>query len=285
MGVADYVELTKPRLSMLVLATTAVGFWLGMRHSLQAPVLLSTLLGTALVVGGANALNQWMERDADALMQRTKHRPLPAGRLDSERARRFGLTLVVGGLVLLTVAVNVLSATLAVIAAISYLLVYTPLKRLTPLCTLAGAIPGALPPMIGWAAARHALGVEAWVLFALLFFWQLPHFLAIALLYRDDYERAGFRMLPVIEPEGDAAARQMVLYGAALLPASLFPTFVGLSGSRYFYGALLLSLAFLTLIVRSAMTRSRRTSWQLFQASVVYLPLVIALLGWDKAVG
>ena len=286
MGLASaYLELTKPRLSALVLATTAIGFWMGMRQVGHGTRFVVTLLGTVLVVGGANALNEWMERDADGLMQRTRHRPLPAKQLTPDAACRFGIVLIVGGVLLLAVAVNLLSAALAVCAAVSYLCVYTPLKPRTSLCTLVGAVPGAIPPLIGWAAARGALGPEAWALFALLFLWQLPHFLAIAVLYRDDYVRAGFKMLSVTAPDGAAAARQTVLYAMALLPASLFPTLLGLSGSVYFHGALCLGLGFALLAVRSALTRSLQTARQLFIASVLYLPLLMALLGFDKVAG
>ncbi len=280
--IGDYLELTKPRLSSLVLMTTAVGFWLGMRGPEQFGLLAHVLFGTALVVGGANAFNEWMERGPDGLMRRTQHRPLPSGRLSAYDAWRFALLLCVGGIVYLALRVNALSAGLAAAAAASYVLLYTPLKRLTALCTLAGAIPGALPPMIGWSAAQGTLGPEAWVLFALLFVWQLPHFLAIAVLYRDDYARAGFRMLPVTEASGFATARQMLLYGLTLLPLSLFPTLIGLSGRLYFCGALLLSMAFFIMSARAALIRSAQTCRQLFLASVLYLPVLLGLLAYDR---
>jgi protoheme IX farnesyltransferase len=279
---ADYLELTKPRLSSLVLMTTAVGFWLGMRTTAQLAMLLPVCLGTSLVVGGANALNQWMERGPDARMQRTRHRPLPSGRLAPEAAFRFGLGLSVGGLVLLATAVSMLSACLAAVAWAIYLLVYTPMKRWTPLCTLVGAIPGALPPVIGWAGARHALDAQAAALFAILFFWQLPHFLALAVLYRDDYARAGFPMLPLVEAGGVATARQTALYGMALVPVSLFPTLIGVAGAAYFYGAMALGLAFFVVAARSAWVRSPQSARQLFRASVCYLPLLLGLLAVDR---
>ena len=279
---SDFLELTKPRLSALVLVTTAAGYWLGMRTRDQWRVFLPTLIGTALVVGGANALNQWMERVPDGLMRRTQRRPLPSGRLAPEAALRFGVWLSVAGLVYLAVAVNLLSALLAAISWASYLLLYTPLKPRTSLCTLIGAIPGALPPMIGWAGARGALGCEAWALFAILFVWQLPHFLALAVLYRDDYRRAGFQMLPVTEPDGWSTARQTVLYGLALVPLSLFPTPLGLAGSAYFCTALTLSLAFLALAMRAAWRRSPQSAARLFHASVLYLPLLLTVLAFDK---
>jgi len=278
----DYLELTKPRVTLLVLVTVLAGFWLGIRSADQLALVVPLVCGTALAVGGANALNQWSERVPDGLMQRTKHRPLPAGRLHPEEARRFGLLLSAGGVVVLSITVNLLAATLTAVAIVSYVFVYTPLKRTTTLCTLVGAIPGALPPMIGWAGARDALGVEAWVIFAIVFLWQLPHFLAIAVLYRDDYARAGFQMLPVLDREGLATARQTALYGLALLPVSLFPTVLGLAGPRYFSGALMLGVAFLAISLRAACLRSMPSMRQLFLSSLLYLPLLLGLLIWDK---
>ena len=278
-----YLELTKPRLSALVLVTTGVGFWLGMQRPEQWRLFLPVLLGTALTAGGANALNEWMECDRDALMERTKRRPLPDRRMAPEPARRFGLLLVMSGVALLALTVNILAAVLAAFSAFIYLGVYTPMKRLTPLCTLAGAIPGALPPMIGWAGARQALGPEAWMLFALLFLWQLPHFLAIAVLYRSDYARAGFQMLPVTEStSGLVTARHTALCGLLLVPASLFPTSIGLAGPVYFLGALTLGLAFLMMTGRAALTRSRAACQRLFLSSVLYLPVLLGLMAWDR---
>jgi protoheme IX farnesyltransferase len=277
------LELTKARLTLLALLTTGVGYWLAMRAPEELGGLLPVALGTALVVGGANALNQWMEREPDARMQRTKSRPIPSGLLSPEAGFRIGLALSVAGLVVLATAVNALSAVVAAVSWASYVLVYTPLKRVTPLCTLIGAIPGALPPVIGWAGARNSLGVEAGALFVILFLWQLPHFLAIAVLHRNDYARAGFPMLPLIEPDGLITARQTVLYGLALLPISLVPSVIGLSGPVYFYGALLLSGAFLLVAVRAAWLRSSHSARELFQASVVYLPALFTLLAVDRA--
>ena len=279
---ADVLELTKARLSLLVLITTAVGFWIGLRPGDSLGRLLPVLLGTALVIGGANALNQWLEREPDALMERTKRRPIPAGRVAPETARRWGLLCAFGGTLLLSLTVNSVSALLALAGLASYVLVYTPMKRRTPLCTLVGAIPGALPPLIGWAGARGTLGAEAWVLFAILFVWQLPHFLALALLHREDYARAGFHMLPLIESGGPTTARQMFLYGMALLPASLCPTVFGLAGPAYFFGALILGLGFLAIAARAAWWRTPRAAWQLFFASVLYLPLLLALMALDR---
>lgn len=279
----DYLELTKPRLTALVLATTAGGFWLGVRSAEELGQLGPLLIGTALSAGGAQALNQWMERTQDALMQRTQRRPLPSGRLHPASAQRFGLLLLVVGIVSLTLAVNPLTGCLAAISAASYLFLYTPMKRTTPLCTLVGAIPGAIPPMMGWAAARGTVGPEAWVLFSVLFLWQLPHFLAIAVWYRDDYARADFKMLPLTEPDGHVAARQMVLYGLVLLPVSLLPAVMGMAGAWYFYGALTGSLVFLGVCARAAWRRSAQAARLLFRTSVLYLPVLLALLAWDKA--
>jgi len=279
---SDYLELTKPRLSMLVLATTGVGFWLGMPGAQPLSIVVPLLLGTGLVVGGANVINEWIERDLDGLMQRTRHRPLPAGRLAPIAAWRFGLALSITGVILLGLWVNWLSALLAAVSWISYVLCYTPMKRWTPLCTLVGAIPGALPPVIGWAGARNALTIEAWALFAILFVWQLPHFLALALLYRDDYARAGFHMLPLMASGPSATARQMVLYGLVLLPASLFPALIGLTNGVYFFGALILSVLFFGVTVRAAWHRSLPCAQQLFISSVVYLPILLTWLACNR---
>ena len=279
---ADYLELTKPRLSGLVLVTTAAGFWLGRRASEPMDRLWPVMLGTALVVAGANALNQWSERSFDAVMGRTKHRPLPSGRITPDAAFRFGMIGSVVGLLILAASVNALSTVLAAASWASYVLVYTPMKRVTSLCTLVGAVPGALPPVIGWAAARSTIGPGAWALFTILFVWQLPHFLALAVLYRDDYARAGFHLLPLLEPDGAAAARQTVLYGMALVPISLFPTVFGLAGRWYFCGALVLGVAFFALAVRAAWCRSRRSAQQLFRASLLYLPVLLGLLALNR---
>jgi len=278
-----YLELTKPRLTALATASTAVGFWMAPASLAPAWRVIPTLIGASLLGGGASALNQWMERRQDALMARTCARPLPSGRLAPRHALVFGAAMSLIGVGLLIVWVNPLSGFLAVATLISYLAFYTPLKRITPLCTLVGAIPGALPPMIGWAAARGAVDFEAWVLGGIVFVWQLPHFLALAWLYRDDYARAGFRMLSVIEPDGWSVARQIVLYATALVPISLLPTFVGLTGSIYFLGTLMSGVWFAWLSVRAARARTAAIASRLFLASVGYLPLVWLLMVADKA--
>lgn len=279
----DYLELTKPRLTLLVLVTTAAGFWLGLTTRQEWWRILPVLLGTALVAGGANALNEWIERVPDGLMRRTQHRPLPAGRLDPEAARHFGFLLTVGGIVFLACAVNILAAALAALSAMSYLVLYTPSKRITPLCTLFGAVPGAIPPLIGWVGARQELSPQAWILFTILFVWQLPHFLSIAWMYREDYLRAGFRMLPVLDPDGASTGRQIAWSCAALLPISLLPTMAGLTGALYFFSALLAGLAFLGVSVWAAMARSIRSARRLFLSSVAYLAILCTLLVVDVA--
>jgi len=277
------IELTKPRLSSLVLTTTAAGYWLADPSWRSPGRFIAALAGTALVAGGANALNEWWERDQDALMHRTRSRPLPSGRVQPRAACWFGLVLVAVGVVALAAWAHPLAAGLAAASAASYVLIYTPLKSRTALCTLVGAVPGALPPVIGWAAARGALGLEAWALFLLLFVWQLPHFLAIAVLYRDDYARGGMRMLPVTEPDGAMTARQTVLYGLVLVPLSLFPSMIGLAGPAYFLGALALSTAFLAAALRAAVAPSTPNARWLFRSSIAYLPLVLLLLVGDRA--
>ncbi|HEX9779920.1 MAG TPA: heme o synthase [bacterium] len=277
-----FVELTKPRLTSLVLVTTGIGYWLGLR-SLEALLELPVVVGaTALVAGGANALNQWAEREHDARMRRTASRPLPTGRLTPAAAHRFGWALMVSGVAVLAVRANPLAAAVAAASAASYLLVYTPLKRVSPLCTLAGAVPGALPPVIGWAAARGELGLEAWALFLVMFVWQLPHFLGIAVLYREDYARAGFRMLPLMDGGAAATARQTALYGLLLVPVSLFPAVIGLGDTRYALSALALSVAFLAVAVAASLARTIESARLLFRSSILYLPLLFCVLAAAK---
>jgi protoheme IX farnesyltransferase len=280
--VADFVALTKPRLNGLVVATSAVGYYLG---SAAAPDLWNMAVasfGTALVAGGAAALNQVYERNTDALMRRTRTRPLPDGRVLAADARAFGIALSSLGLGVLAVRTNLLAAALAVATLAIYLVIYTPMKRRSALATLVGAVPGALPPVIGWAASHGAISMGGAVLFAIVFLWQIPHFMAIAWLYRDDYRSAGFPMLPVVEPDGLQTGRQAALYAAALLPVSLLPTFIGLSGTAYLVAAGSLGFVMLVLAIRFARERSDRFARTLFLASIVYLPLIWIALTLDK---
>ncbi len=271
---ADYLQLTKPRLNLLVVFTTAGGYWLGLGGHVDVGMLLHTVMGTALVAGGSAVFNQLYERDVDALMTRTRTRPLPDGRLQPAQAFWFGFVLCAAGLAQLALVVNPLSALVAFGTLVTYVVVYTPLKRTSSFSTVIGAIPGALPPVIGWAAATNTLSREAWLLFGIVFLWQMPHFLALAWMYRDEYQRAGFPILPVSEPDGRSTARQTLAYAAALLPVSLTPALTGLAGGIYFGVALLLSLGFLGLAFRFARTLTRRAARDLFLGSLVYLPLI-----------
>jgi len=277
-AVSNYLALTKPRLNLLVVVTSAAGYYLGAGD--RTPELLpmtQAVVGTALVAGGAAVLNQVYERDTDALMRRTRLRPLPDGRVSAADARAFGLVLAAAGLAALLFT-NVLAALLAAATLAVYLIVYTPMKRRSTASTLIGAIPGALPPAIGWAAADGGLPAGGWALFAIVFLWQIPHFMAIAWMYRDDYERAGFPMLPVLEPDGKRTGRHAVLYSALLLPASLVPTLVGVSGLGYFVVALLLGIGMIALSARFARHRTDETARALFYGSITYLPLVWAAM-------
>jgi len=283
---ADYWTLTKPEVNFLIVMSTLAGFYLGSpAGQLQFPVMIHTLLGTLLVASGTATLNQYVERRYDARMRRTARRPLPAGRLAPARALWFGVLLSVAGGLYLALAVNLLTSFLAVFTLLSYLLLYTPLKRKTPFCTLIGAFPGAMPPLIGWAGARGSLSLEAWVLYAILFLWQFPHFLAIVWMYREDYTRAGYQMLPLGDRKGNSMAWQVVLFSLALLPVSLVPTFLGLEGAAYFLGTLVLGLGFLFYGARLALDRSHSLARRVVLASVVYLPLVYALAIVDKVRG
>ena len=281
-GPGVFVELTKPRIVLLVLLTVAAAFVLGSEGAVALPLLAHTLFGTALVAGGTNALNQVAEAKLDALMRRTRHRPLPSGRLDRGPAAAFAWSLGGGGIGYLALLVSPLAALLAALTLISYVYLYTPLKRRTTLATLVGAVPGALPVVGGWAAARGDLGVGAWILFAILFLWQVPHFLALAWLYREDYGAAGMRMLSVGDPDGRATFRQATLASVALLSAALAPTMIGLAGPAYFWGALVLTLWFVLASGRAAFGPSAAGARRLFKVSVAYLPALLALMMLDK---
>lgn len=278
-----YFELAKARLSALVVATAAVSYVVAAGDGpLALAGLVWTALGTALATGGANALNQWIEVERDRRMERTKERPLPTERIGSKHALLFGLVAAVAGPILLALFVNALSALLALFAALLYVLVYTPLKARTPFCTLVGAVCGALPPLIGWAGATGGISAGGLVLFALLFAWQIPHFLALAWLYREDYARAGFRMLPAIDPNGRVTFHMVMLYTLALLPTALAAALVGAAGPIYAAGSLLLGLGLLFLGAQLYAQRNNAAAKRLFLASVVYLPLLLGLLALDR---
>lgn len=280
--VAVYADLVKARLTFLVLLTTLVGFYLGWRGPVDYWLMLHTVLGTALVAGGAAALNQLLERDYDARMRRTRNRPLPSGRLQPATVAVFGGACACLGLLYLALAVNLLTSVLGAISLVSYLFIYTPLKRVTWLNTAIGAVPGGLPPLMGWAAARGELSTEGWALFAILAFWQLPHFLAIAWIYRDEYARAGFKMLPVVDPQGQRTGRQAVCHTLGLLPVSLCPFLFRLTGPIYLAGALILGLAFLWFAIRFQRDLSVSRARKLFYASILYLPLLLVVMVLDK---
>ena len=273
-----YLELTKPRITFLIVLTAAAGFSLGSRGALNYIVFTNAMIGIALLSSGIATINQYMERDLDRLMRRTADRPLPSQRLMPWEALLFGTTLTIVAELYLAVLVNPLSALLGLTVIAGYLFAYTPLKTRTSLSTMVGAFPGAVPPLIGWTAARGEINLEAWVLFAILFLWQFPHFLAIAWMYREDYGRAGILMLPVVEPEGRVTGQQIVVYTIMLLPVSLLPAFMGISGRVYLYGAAVLGLLFLFSSVRAAISKSRQSARQLLLASVIYLPLLFLLM-------
>ncbi len=279
---ADYISLTKPRVSFLVILTMIAGFYLGSPVDFDFVLLFHAIFGTTLIVGGTSALNQVIEHRIDAQMKRTSKRPLPAGRLSQIEALAFGAATSIAGVVYLSILVNPLTGFLAALTLVSYVFLYTPMKQKSSLATLVGAVPGALPPMGGWAAARGELGIEAWVLFAILFFWQLPHFLAIAWLYREDYSRGGLIVLPVIDKAGYSTSRHILANTVALLVISLTPTLLGFAGGVYFAGALLLGAAFLYSGVRVAVHRTNKSAKKLLLTSVLYLPALLLLMSFDK---
>jgi protoheme IX farnesyltransferase len=280
--VADFFELAKPRVVMMVLITAFVGFYLGSAEVPNYLRLLQMLFGTALTAGGTLGLNQYLERDTDALMDRTKRRPLPDGRVQPREALWFGVTIALAGLIYLALAVNFLSALVTAFITLSYLVLYTPMKPRSSLCMLVGAVPGALPPVIGWVAARGSMDFAAWVLFAIMFLWQVPHTLAIARLYCADYAKAGIQFLPVIDPNGESTNRQIVSHSAALLAVSLLPTLLGSAGPIYFVVAFVLGLGFLTYGIRLVLQSTRQRARQLLFASLIYLPVLLLVMALDR---
>jgi protoheme IX farnesyltransferase len=280
--VKSLLELTKPRITQLVLITAAAGFFLGARDHVNLLLLVNTLLGTALVAGGTNAWNQIRERDVDGLMTRTRRRPLPSGRLSPRAAVWFATAITAVGVVYLGMTVNLLTAGLAALTFASYVLLYTPLKRKTSLNTLVGAVPGALPIVGGWTAAGGSIGMAVVALFWILFLWQLPHFLALAWLYREDYRASGLQMLSVSDEDGRDTGRMALLYSTALLPISLLPTIVGVTGTWYFFGALALGLAYVAAGTGLLIGATPARAWRLFFVSILYLPALLTLMVLDK---
>ena len=279
---AVLADLVKARLTGLVLLTTFVGFYLGERGAVNFLQMFHALFGTALVASGAAALNQLLERDYDAKMRRTADRPLPSGRLQPATVAIFGGVCSVAGLIYLATLVNLLTSVVGAVTLVSYLFIYTPLKRVTWTNTLVGAIPGALPPLMGWTAARNELGGEGWALFAILAFWQLPHFFAIAWMYRDEYAKAGFIMLPNVDADGSRTGQQAVVNTVALFAASLCPFFFKMAGTTYLVAAIILGAGFLFYAVQFSRQLTIVRARQLFLASIIYLPLLLTALVWDK---
>jgi heme o synthase len=275
---ADFLELTKPRITFLVLITTMMGFYMGSGNQVRLLLLLNTILGTGLVAAGASALNQYVERGLDARMVRTRNRPLPGGRVLAPEALVFSLAISVLGVASLTFLVNALTGLLGVLTLTAYIFVYTPLKTRTALCTLIGAIPGAMPPLMGWTAARGEIDAVALSLFAILFLWQMPHFFAIAWIYTEDYARGGF----VVHSSGESTGRQIILYCCALIPISLLPTVFGVTGRTYFLGALLFGFIYLGYGCAVALFRSNTHAQRLLRISVLYLPALLVLMLIDK---
>ena len=277
------MALTKPRITWLILMSTGVGYFFGQpAGSPDWILLLHTLIGTALIASGTAALNQWYERGADTLMRRTSGRPLPTGKMTAFRALMFGILLAVLGFGELALGVNFLAALLGAFTLVTYLFIYTPLKQRSHLSTVIGALPGAMPPLMGYAASHGSLTPEAWTLFAILFIWQFPHFLAIAWMYREDYARAGIRMLPVVEPDGMSTGRQIILYASTLIPVSLFPVLLGMSGKVYLVGALILGGWFLYTGVRVAFDLTNVRARRVLLASIIYLPVIYGLMVFDR---
>jgi heme o synthase len=280
--IRDYVELTKPRITWLILMSTAIGYFFGAHGGWDWLALLHTIIGTGLIASGTAALNQWYERDADALMNRTRNRPIPAGRLAPGNAMWFAVALSVLGFVELWFGANPLTAILGALTLLVYLFVYTPLKQKSWHATTIGAVPGAMPPLIGFAGAAGQLTAEAWILFAILFLWQFPHFYAIAWMYRDDYSRGGIKMLPVVEPDGDSTIRQILAYSLLLIPISMLPRWFGMTGNIYLAGALVLGFAYFYAGVLASRERTRVRARGVLLASVVYLPILYGLMMADR---
>jgi protoheme IX farnesyltransferase len=275
---AAYVEMTKPRIALMLVLTSAAGFYLGAANGFDAMLFVNSMIGIALLAFGVATLNQVWERKTDALMERTAKRPLPTQKLSTMEALAFGILLCLVAEIYLAFLVNSLTAILGLTVIVGYVLLYTPLKTRTSASTAIGAIPGAMPPLMGWTASANEISLGAWALFALLFLWQFPHFLAIAMMYKEQYAKAGILMLPVIEPEGKITARQIVIFTIILLPVSLAPYFLGFAGTIYLVGASLLGLWFLAASIKTARAKSVEQARKLLLVSVLYLPLIFALM-------
>jgi heme o synthase len=278
----NYLELTKPRITWLILMSTGIGYFFGHQGALDWLLLFHCVMGTALIASGTATLNQWYERDADALMKRTSQRPIPAGKVPARNALLFGVALLIAGELQLGLGVNGLTAWLGLFTVASYLLLYTPMKQKTWWSTTVGAFPGAMPPLIGFAAARGHLTVEAWILFGIIFLWQFPHFYAIAWMYREDYAKADIRMLPVVEPDGASTSRQILAFALLLIPVSLAPGFLQMTGHWYLAAALVLGGLFLKSAARLSRERTAVNARGVLKASVLYLPLIYLALILDS---
>ena len=274
----SFFELTKPRIAFMLVLTSAAGFYLGSGPSFDLTLFVNSMLAITLLAFGVATLNQYIERDIDALMERTAKRPIPSGRVSPTEALVFGILLCVGAEIYLFVAANLITAVLGMIVIAGYVLLYTPLKTKTPLSTAVGAVPGAIPPLIGWTAASNEITLGAWFLFSILFLWQFPHFLAIAWMYKDQYAKAGIKMLPVVDRSGIATARQIVLFTLFLVPISLAPFFLGISGIYFLIGAIVLGIWFLFVSIQAARTKSVTKARKLLLASVLYLPIIFGLM-------
>lgn len=281
--IRSYIELTKPRITWLILVSTGIGYYFGIREGAWTWLsLLHTIIGTALIASGTAALNQWYESDADARMNRTKMRPIPSGRLTRNQALVFGIALSVIGFAELALGVNLLTGLLGLFTLVCYLGLYTPLKSKSWHSTTVGSIPGAMPPLIGFAAAAGTLTAEAWALYAILFVWQFPHFYSIAWMYREDYGRAGIQMLPVVEPDGTSTARHILAFLVLLFPVSLIPSMLSMAGKFYLVGAILMGAYFLRAGIRVAREKTLPNARKVLLASVVYLPVLYGLMLVDR---
>jgi protoheme IX farnesyltransferase len=279
-----YIELMKPSILIMVLITTLLGYYLGNEGAMSWIRLIWTLLGTGLSAGGAGALNQYLERDQDKLMERTCNRPIPAGIIQPKNALLFGVSAVIMGSIILVTKINTLTGFLSLLTAFMYVLIYTPMKKLTWLNTSLGSIPGALPPLGGWTAATGNVDSGAWILFAILYLWQHPHFFAIAWMCKDDYQKAGFKMLPVIEPNGSRTIRQIFWHLSLLFPVCFLPFIIGMSGNIYLFGTTILTLWYFLSAIPMLKEKSSKNASRILKASVIYLPLLMVIIIIDKGI-